>query len=145
MAETYVKKEFRNKKLQKRREKERRREERKLNNDKGKPFKEMFMYVDEFGRLVETPPSEEDQIEIELSEIQLGAAPLDVREIKKTGTISFLNDEKGYGFISAKGGGENLFFHLSNCGHEVKKGNMVSYEVTKSARGFAAVDIQLVK
>lgn len=145
MSETFIKKEFKKKKLQKQQEKEKRREERKLNNDKGKNFKEMFMYVDEFGRLVETPPSEEDHVDVELSDIQLGAAPLIAESPVKSGTVSFVNSEKEYGFINHPKTGENLFFHFSNCAHPVKMGNKVSFEKVRSPKGFAAVNVQMVK
>ena len=145
MAESYSKKEFNKKKLEKQKEKEKRREERKLNNDKGKDLTEMFLYVDENGRLTETKPTENRTSEVELADIQLGAAPIEAEKTQKTGIITFLNEEKEYGFITSSKGGENLFFHLSNCVHPVKKGNKVTFEVIKSPKGFAAVEIQLVK
>ncbi len=145
MAESYSKKEFNKKKLEKQREKEKRREERKINNDKGKHFDDMIMYVDENGQLTEVPPTENRNSEIELSEIQLGAAPIEAESKQKSGIITFLNEEKEYGFITSSKGGENLFFHLSNCAHQVKKGNKVIFEVVKSPKGFAAIDIQIAK
>lgn len=105
----------------------------------------MFLYVDENGRLTETKPTENRTSEVELSDIQLGAAPIEAEKTQKTGIITFLNEEKEFGFITSSNGGENLFFHLSNCVHPVKKGNKVTFEVIKSPKGFAAVEIQLVK
>ena len=69
MAESYSKKEFNKKKLEKQKEKEKRREERKLNNDKGKDLTEMFLYVDENGRLTETKPTENRTSEVELADM----------------------------------------------------------------------------
>lgn len=73
MADSFSKKENFKKKIQKQKEKALRREERKTNNNKGKDMEDVFMYVDEFGRLTSTPP--EQRQEINLEDIQLGAGP----------------------------------------------------------------------
>lgn len=144
MADSFSKKENFKKKLQKQKEKTQRREERKANNNKGKDFEEMFSYVDANGQLTSTPPSENDKTSINLNDIQLGAAPIIEEDTLKTGVITFFSD-KGYGFITEDGSKENVFFHSNNCAHEVKKGNKVSFEKEKSAKGYSAINIQLVK
>ena len=75
MADSFSKKENFKKKLQKQKEKALRREERKENNNKGKDLEQMFSYVDEFGRITNTPPEKRDEISLE--DIQLGAAPIE--------------------------------------------------------------------
>lgn len=142
MADSFSKKENFKKKLQKQKEKAARREERKTNNNKGKSLDEMFMYVDEFGNLTSTPPGERH--EVELDDIQLGAAPIEEEDPRKTGIVTF-QSEKGYGFITEDGIKENIFFHNNNCTEPVKKGNKVSFEKEKSPKGFSAVNIMLVK
>ena len=142
MADSFSKKENFKKKAQKQKEKAQRREDRKSNNNKGKDLDEMLMYVDEFGQLTSTPPGEREEIEI--GDIQLGAAPIIEEDIRKTGIITFLS-EKGYGFITENKTKENIFFHNNNCTEIVKKGNQVSYEKEKSPKGFSAVDIKIVK
>jgi len=142
MADSFSKKENFKKKVQKQKEKAQRREERKANNNKGKDLDDMLVYVDEYGRLTSTPP--EQRKEVDLSEIQLGAAPIPEEEIRKSGTITFFS-EKGYGFITEDQTKENVFFHNNNCSEPVKKGNRVSFEKEKSAKGFSAIDIQLIK
>nr|WP_315028914.1 cold shock domain-containing protein [uncultured Chryseobacterium sp.] len=142
MADSFSKKENFKKKIQKQKEKALRREERKTNNNKGKDMEDVFMYVDEFGRLTSTPP--EERQEVNLEEIQLGAAPIIEEDPRKTGIITF-HSEKGYGFITEDNTKENIFFHNNNCTELVKKGNKVSFEKEKSPKGFSAVNIQIVK
>jgi cold shock protein len=144
MADSFSKKENFKKKLQKKKEKALRREDRKENNDKGKSLDEMFMYVDANGQLTSTPPDNDMKAEINLDNIQLGAAPIEAEELVKTGIVTFFS-EKGYGFITEDKTKENVFFHNNNCIDMVKKGNKVSFEKEKSPKGFSAVNIRLVK
>jgi hypothetical protein len=140
MADSFSKKENFKKKLQKQKDKALRREERKTNNDKGKETE--FMYVDAYGRLTSTPP--EERLEVDLDNIQLGAAPIEAEETVKTGIVTFVS-EKGYGFITENKTNENIFFHSNNCAVPIKKGNKVSFEKERSPKGFSAVNIELVK
>lgn len=144
MADSFSKKENFKKKQQKQKEKAARREERKSDNNKGKALDEMFMYVDEFGQLTSTPPDQREKVEINLEDIQLGAAPIVEEDTEITGIITFLSD-KGYGFITENGSKESIFFHINSSVEELKKGNKVSYEKEKSPKGFAAVNIKIVK
>ena len=140
MADSFSKKENFKKKIAKQKEKAIRHEERKSNNDKGKEAE--FMYVDAYGRLTSTPP--EERLEVNLDDIQLGAAPIEAEEAVKTGIVTFFS-EKGYGFITEDGNKENVFFHSNNCVHLVKKGNKVSFEKERSPKGYSAINIQLIK
>ncbi len=144
MADSFSKKENFKKKVQKQNEKALKREERKSSNNKGKSLDEMFMYVDANGQLTSTPPDQGEKAEINIDDIQLGAAPIEAEELRKTGIVTFLS-EKGYGFITEDKTKENIFFHSNNCAEPVKKGNKVSYEKEKSPKGFSAAEIQLVK
>ena len=140
MADSFSKKENFKKKIAKQKEKAIRREERKSNNDKGKEAE--FMYVDAYGQLTSTPP--EERLEVNLDDIQLGAAPIEAEEAVKPGIVTFFS-EKGYGFITEDGNKENVFFHSNNCVHLVKKGNKVSFEKERSPKGYSAINIQLIK
>jgi cold shock protein len=142
MGDSFSKKENFKKKVQKQKEKTQRREERKSNNNKGKDLNDMLVYVDEYGRLTSTPP--EHRTEVNLQEIQLGAAPIIEEDIRKIGIVTFFS-EKGYGFITENDTKENVFFHNNDCSEPIKKGNKVSFEKEKSPKGFSAVRIQLVK
>jgi CspA family cold shock protein len=144
MADSFTKKENFKKKLQKQKEKAIRREERKESNDKGKGFDDMIMYVDANGQFTSTPPNRSNDNGIELSDIQLGAAPIEAENPVKSGIVTFLS-EKGYGFITEEKSKENIFFHENNCTELIKKGNKVFFEIEKSPKGLSAVDIKIVK
>lgn len=144
MADSFSKKENFKKKLQKQKEKNLRREERKSNNDKGKSIDDMIMYVDAYGQLTKTPPDATANIEIDIDDIRLGAAPIEVEDVVKKGFVTFLS-EKGYGFITQDGSAENIFFHNNNCVQPLKKGNKVSFEKERSEKGFSAINIHIIK
>lgn len=67
---------------------------------------------------------------------------------KNTGTVKWFNDAKGYGFITQDKGGEELFAHFSAITmpgfKSLREGQRVIYEVTKSAKGLQATEIQPV-
>lgn len=144
MSDSFAKKEKLKKKLQKQKEKALRREERKTDNNKGKSLDDMILYVDENGQLTSVPPSEQQREEIELDDIVLGAAPLIAEDPIKTGFVNFISD-KGYGFITQNDTKENVFFHQNQVEVELKMGNKVRFEKEKSQKGFAAVNIELIK
>lgn len=62
-----------------------------------------------------------------------------------TGTVKWFNNAKGYGFILADEGSEDLFAHYSAIkmdGYKtLKAGQQVSFEVTKGDKGLHAVNI----
>ncbi len=61
-----------------------------------------------------------------------------------TGTIKTLT-EKGYGFITREGEVKDLFFHSKDLNgvtfDELKVGDSVSFDVTQSEKGPAAVNV----
>lgn len=144
MADSFSKKENFKKKLQKQKEKAMRREERKESNDKGKSLDDMIMYVDANGQFTSTPPDRNSQENIDLGNIQLGAAPIEAEESVKSGIVTFFS-EKGYGFITEDKTKENIFFHSNNCEEMIKKGNKVSFEIEKSPKGLSAIGIKMIK
>lgn len=144
MADSYSKKENFKKKQQKQKEKAQKREERKTSNNKGKSLDEMFVYVDANGQLTTTPPDQQEKLEINAEDIQLGAAPIVEEDTEITGIVTFLS-EKGYGFITENNTKENVFFHINNVSGEIKKGNKVKFEKERSQKGFSATNIQIIK
>ncbi len=63
-----------------------------------------------------------------------------------TGSVKWFNDAKGFGFITADDGGDDLFAHFSaivDAGFKsLKEGERVSFEVTDGAKGKQASNIQ---
>jgi cold shock protein len=62
-----------------------------------------------------------------------------------TGTVKWFNNAKGYGFILADQGNEDLFAHYSAIKMEgyktLKAGQQVSFEITKGDKGLHAINI----
>lgn len=142
MADSFSKREKQKKKIQKQKEKALRREERKEDNNKGKSFEDMIVYVDAYGNLTDTKPNPEDKIEVNVEDISI-LPPTIEEETIKTGIVSFYS-EKGYGFITENNTRENLFFHNTNCVKPVKRGDKVSFDKEKTNRGYTAINIQIV-
>ncbi len=63
MPDSFTKKENIKKKIKKKKDKVQKRNERKTNNNKGKGFESMIIYVDENGHLTSTPPPETNKQE----------------------------------------------------------------------------------
>jgi len=139
--ETFNKKEVRNKKEKKRKEKEAKRLARK--DGEKKSLDDMIAYVDENGQIVDTPPEKERE-EVKLEDIQIGVAKQEDEEFDpiRTGTVSFFNDSKGYGFIRDAETKESIFVHINNVVDEIKEGNKVSFEVEMGPKGPTAVRVK---
>lgn len=62
-----------------------------------------------------------------------------------TGTVKWFNNAKGYGFIVADEGGEDLFAHYSAIAMDgyktLKAGQSVSFDITKGDKGLHAINI----
>jgi CspA family cold shock protein len=62
------------------------------------------------------------------------------------GKVKWFNDEKGYGFITPEGGGQDIFCHYSSIRMEgfrtLQEGQKVSFELIEGAKGPAAKDVQ---
>ena len=62
------------------------------------------------------------------------------------GTVKWFNSEKGYGFITPDGGGNDVFAHFSAIQMQgfktLKEGQKVSFDVTQGPKGKQASNIQ---
>ena len=61
------------------------------------------------------------------------------------GTVKFFNEAKGFGFIQADAGGDDLFIHISNINPSegtLMEGQKVSYEIGQGRKGQEAREVR---
>lgn len=58
------------------------------------------------------------------------------------GTVKFLNESKGYGFIKRENGEQDIFVHVSQCLEEIQENDEVVFEVQESQRGLNAANVK---
>lgn len=65
-----------------------------------------------------------------------------------TGTVKWFNNEKGFGFITPNGGGEDLFVHhteIQGSGfRSLQDGEQVEFETAQGRKGLQAVNVRKV-
>jgi CspA family cold shock protein len=76
-----------------------------------------------------------------------GRPPRKKEIIMTIGTVKFFNTEKGFGFISPDGGGNDAFVHISSLERSgmgpLAQNDRVSYELEQDKRGkMSAVNLQ---
>ncbi|EKN44163.1 MULTISPECIES: cold-shock protein [Pseudomonas] len=66
---------------------------------------------------------------------------------RQTGTVKWFNDEKGFGFITPQGGGDDLFVHFkaiqSDGFKSLKEGQTVSFVAAKGQKGMQAEEVKV--
>lgn len=144
--ETFGKKEKENKKAKKRKDKEQKKEERKMNNNKGKGLDMMMAYVDEHGNITDTPPDPEKKIITNAEDIQINIAHQhrEIREASRKGIVNFINEDKGYGFITDLKSQERVFMLMSRIEFPIKERDKVTFETEKSPKGLSAINVKKV-
>ena len=145
--ETAGKKEKEKNKAKRKKEKEERKEERKANSSKGKGLEEMLAYIDEYGNITDTPPDPTRKVEINLEDIQLGAAKqveLTEEERIRSGKVTFFNETKGFGFIKDLKSQESIFVHVNGLETPIRENDRVSFETEQGKRGLVAIKVRKV-
>ena len=141
----FNKQENEKKRLKRRKEKQERKEEQRLNPSEG-GFDSMIAYVDEFGRLTDTPPDPTKKTKVDASTIEVGVPRRLDEELPavRNGRVDFFDDSKGFGFIKETGTQEKYFVHVNGLLDPVKEGDMVTYELEQGRKGLNAVRVQKV-
>ena len=146
--ESFSKKENEKKRQKKQQEKAERREERQAAAKSGQKLEDMLAYVDENGNITSTPPDPtRKRKEINVEDIQVGVPKQEDREpeeLIRTGTVTFFNTSKGYGFIKDLQSQESIFVHANALGGlQLLEGNRVTFEVEPGQKGPTAVRVKM--
>jgi cold shock CspA family protein len=140
--QTFAKKDRHKRKQKDRMEKHEKRMEKKTQPKK--TFEEMIAYVDENGNFSSTPPIRKEAVKAE--DIEIGVpkqADVLPEDLIRKGTVTFLNESKGYGFIKDAASGESVFVHVSEVKDAISDGSKVTFETARGPRGTVAVNVHL--
>ncbi|WP_010255497.1 cold-shock protein [Myroides injenensis] len=58
------------------------------------------------------------------------------------GTVKFFNETKGFGFITPKDGGQDIFVHTTGLNDRIRENDTVTFEVERGQKGLNAVNVR---
>jgi cold shock CspA family protein len=105
----------------------------------------MFAYVDAFGNIVSTPPDPQSRQEVNLEDIQISTSKkedMEPEDPRRTGTVTFYNESKGYGFIKDHVSQQSVFFHVKDVEIQVRENDKVAFETERGLKGLNAVKVK---
>ncbi len=103
----------------------------------------MFAYVDADGNITTEKPEEVKREEVNPEDIMISIPKSEEEDNLHNGKVSFLNAERGWGFINNEFG-ERVFFLLTDeLPSTIKEGDKVQFKVFKSPKGLQAAEVQL--
>lgn len=144
--ETFNKKEMEKTRAKKKKDKEQKKMERKANSGKGKGLDDMLAYVDEYGNILSTPPDLNKKQVVNAEDIRISIAKkedADPASLIRTGTVTFFNESKGYGFIRDNESRQSVFFHVNDLEQPVRENDVVSFETERGLKGLNAVRVKI--
>ena len=59
------------------------------------------------------------------------------------GTVKFFNETKGFGFITPKNGGQDIFVHSTGLLNNIRENDSVTYEVENGQKGVNATNVRV--
>ena len=143
--ETYNKRDQEKKRLKKRLDKQQKNADRKANSQGG-GLENMIAYVDENGRITDTPPDPANRTKIDAGSIEIGVPKrekVETPSIRK-GRVEFFNHSKGFGLIKELDTQEKYFVHVNSLTEEIKEGDVVTFELERGFKGMSAVGVKKV-
>lgn len=60
-----------------------------------------------------------------------------------TGTVKFLNESKGFGFIVDNSTQEEIFVHVTGLIDNVREGDHVTFKTERGKKGMNAIDVKI--
>ncbi len=145
--QTHQKREKEKQRIQQRTDKAEKMQERKANAQKGKSLDDMLAYVDENGNLSTTPPDPKMKKIFKQEDIQVGVpkhVETEAEDKQKTGTVTFFNTSKGFGFVKDTQTGESAFLHINQLSGPLKENDKVTYEVEMGHKGLNAINVKKI-
>ena len=141
--ETFNKKEKEKKRLKQKQDKMQRMEERKANKRDGNSLEGMMAYLDENGNLSDTPPDPKKKKVFRQEDMQIGVPKQEFsnEDEHRTGTVTFYNTAKGFGFINDRLTNERIFFHVNDLQEQVEESDKVKFLVERGPRGLNALQV----
>src|SRR6476620_8016150 len=99
---SFGKREKEMKRIKERQEKHEKMQERKAHAKSGKSLNDMMAYLDENGNLSTVPPDPSKKKTFNAEDMQIGVPKYEPSEedLIRSGTVTFFNDAKGFGFIN---------------------------------------------
>ena len=143
--ETFNKKNKEKKRLKKRLDKQQKLADRKA-NAKGSGPESMIAYVDENGRITDTPPNPANKKKIDAHSIEIGVPKREKEEIslERKGRVDFFDSSRGFGIIKDPDTQERFFVHVNGLTEEIREGDMVIFEIERGLKGMNAVRVKKV-
>jgi cold shock CspA family protein len=141
--ESFNKKDKEKKRLKKRLDKKRKFENRKA-NAQGGGITNMIAYVDENGRITDTPPDPANKKKIDAESIEIGVPKRGKDETPsiRKGKVDFFDSSKGFGFIKELDTQERFFVHVKGLLEEIREGDTVTFEIERGLKGMNAISVK---
>ena len=139
---TFNKKDKEQKRFKHQQEKKQKMEDRKAHKKNGNNLDDMIAYLDENGNLSSTPPDPRSKKVFKQEDIQIGVPKQEyTEEVPRTGTVSFFNKPKGFGFINDSVTGERVFFHIKDLLEPIEEMDKVTFGIARGPRGLNATEV----
>ncbi|MBW6490630.1 MAG: cold shock domain-containing protein [Lentimicrobium sp.] len=146
--QTWNKIENEKKKIKKKKDKAAKKLERSTNTSDGNNLDDMIAYVDEYGRISDTPPDPLAKKVIKAEDIEVGVRKkedMDPVDENRTGIVTFFNDSKGFGFIKDLATGDSVFVHIKELEEPIKENNKVTFKIERGPKGLNAIEVKIVR